>query len=92
MPINQAAINMLRANYDVKSPELKRVVDEECERIRAGRKPLAADKLRSKKIFLSLNEAELARIVEAIGTDEDLAREARKLALEAADARLAKRL
>ena len=94
----KAAIRALREGYETMDAGLRRQVDEQCatleERARlsnAGRKSLAADKLRSKKTLVSLNESELARIVEAVGTDEDLAREVRKLALEAADARLAKR-
>lgn len=94
----KAAIRALREGYEFMDAGLRRQVDEQCatleERARlsnAGRKSLTADKLRSKKTLVSLNESELARIVDAVGSDEELARSIRTLALKAADEIIASR-
>ncbi len=85
--MNKATLRALRENYEVASPGLKAKIDAECERVAsaAGRKPFSAAKLRSRKIQVSLNEGEFARILNAVGTDAEVAAAVRELALKAAD-------
>ena len=60
------------------------------ENLRRGRKPKPASKLRRNKTILRFTDAELATINGAIDADEEFAVAVRELALEAAEARLAK--
>lgn len=59
-------------------------------KLRRGRKPKPASQLRRNKLFLRFTDAELATINKAIDSDEEFAVAVRELALEAAEARLAK--
>jgi len=73
------------------TPEHCAEVDLRIERVkrRAGRKKLPADRLRSNRVMTYLNAGELERLRNVAG-ERDLAEVVRELALEAADARLAK--
>lgn len=94
--MNEATLNRLIALLEEEkenaSPELCAEVDLRIERVkrRAGRKKLPADRRRSNRVMTYLNAGELERLRSVAG-ERDLAEVVRELALEAADARLAKR-
>ena len=99
--VDEKVIALLRQDYDRFDAGTQARIDAECDRYlssvgaatryaSSGRKPLPPEQLRNKRVIISYNEDEYARILAAVDGGS-LAAQVRELSLKAADEALAKR-
>lgn len=99
--VDEKVIALLRQDYDRFDAGTQARIDAECDRYLAsvgaaarfastGRKPLPPEQVRNKRVIVSYNEDEYARILAAVDGGA-LAAQVRELSLKAADAALAER-